>query len=263
MVERPPITIARRVLGAARTDSSPQTGSHEVVWWDPSKLKLGEEGDHGLRQEELLKDDGDTSAAAYHAWQEQRAQVIASASHPEFAVFLASQAPDAPTDPISVELLPTRLEAGPTGQRFGTLVHSVLRDVPLDAGPATIRQWAQLNGRILGAPAEEVEAACSRVEAALCHPLLDRSRAAERKHREYPVMLQVDGGRLMEGIIDLAFVENGAWVIVDFKDRRGYVGRSQSIQPPASVVRERSQSPDWLASTGVSARGVDFRSISV
>jgi ATP-dependent exoDNAse (exonuclease V) beta subunit len=52
---------------------------------------------------------------------------------------------------------------------------------------------------------------------ALRHPLLDRARAAERKHREYPVMLRVDCGRLMEGIIDLAFVEDGGWVIVDFK----------------------------------------------
>jgi ATP-dependent exoDNAse (exonuclease V) beta subunit len=197
---------------------SAQQGSHELVWWDPSKLKLGEEGDHGLRQEELLKDDGGTSAAAYHAWQEQRAQVIASASRPEFAVFLASQAPDAPPDPISVEVVGARhVSPGPTGRRFGTLVHAVLRDVPLDAGAATIRQWAQLNGRILGAPPEEIEAACCRVEAALADPLLDRARAAERRHREYPVMLRVDGGRLMEGIIDLAFVENGAWVIVDFK----------------------------------------------
>ena len=198
---------------------SAQQGSHELVWWDPSKLKLGEESDHGLRQEELLKDDGGTSAAAYHAWQEQRAQVIASASRPEFAVFLASQAPDAPPDPVVVDVVGARhaSPADPTGRRFGTLVHSVLRDVPLDASPATIRQWAQLNGRILGAPAEEVEAACSRVEAALADPLLDRARATERRHREYPVMLQVDGGRLMEGIIDLAFVENGAWVIVDFK----------------------------------------------
>jgi len=30
-------------------------------------------------------------------------------------------------------------------------------------------------------------------------------------------MLRVDGGRLMEGVIDLAFVEDNAWVIVDFK----------------------------------------------
>ena len=201
---------------------TPQQGSHEVVWWDPSKLKLGEESDHGLRQEELLKDDSGVSAAAYHAWQEQRAKIIESASRPEFAVFLASQATDAPPDPISVEVVGARhASPGPSGRRFGTLVHAVLRDVPLDASSATIRRWAQLNGRIVGAPPEEIEAACSRVEAALAHPLLDRARRAERKHREYPVMLRVttekDGGRLMEGIIDLAFVEDDVWVIVDFK----------------------------------------------
>jgi ATP-dependent exoDNAse (exonuclease V) beta subunit len=202
---------------------TPQYGSHEVVWWDPSKLKLGEESDHGLRQEELLKDDSGVSAAAYHAWQEHRARIIESASRPEFAVFLASQATDSPPDPVVVESVTTGLVVGPasrpvaTGKRFGTLVHAVLRDVPLDADRAIIRRWTQLNGRIVGAPAEEIEAACSRAEAALAHPLLDRARSAERKHREYPVMLQVEGGRLMEGIIDLAFVEDNTWVIVDFK----------------------------------------------
>ena len=196
----------------------PQQGSHEVVWWDPSKLKLGEEGEHGLQQEELLKDDGGASSAAYAAWREQRAAVIDSASRPEFAVFLASQAPDAPPDPVLVEDAGARqVSPGPTGRRFGSLVHAVLRDVPLDAGRATIRQWALLNARTLGAPPEEVEAAATRAEAALAHPLLARARTAKRKHREYPVMLRVDGERLMEGIIDLAFVENDAWVIVDFK----------------------------------------------
>jgi hypothetical protein len=205
---------------------TPQQGSHEVVWWDPSKLNLGEEGDHGLRQEELLKDDSGTSAAAYQAWQEQRAKIIGSGARPEFSVFLASQALDAPPDPVIVEVVAAGHETGPTGKRFGTLVHAVLRDVPLDAGPGTIRQWAQLNARIIGAPPEEAAAACARVDAALRHPLLDRARAAERKHREYPVMLRVDGGRLMEGVIDLAFVEDGGWVIVDFKTDADISGHS-------------------------------------
>lgn len=201
---------------------TPAQGSHQVVWWDPSKLKLGEESSHGLRQSDLLKDDGGASSTAYDAWREQRAKTISAGSHPEFSVFLASQAGDAPPDPVVVDLVGARhASPGATGRRFGSLVHSVLRDVPLDANPTTIRQWAQLNARILAAPPEEIEAACSRVEAALAHPLLNRARAAERKHREYPVMLRVtpenDDGRLMEGIIDLAFVENGAWVIVDFK----------------------------------------------
>jgi ATP-dependent exoDNAse (exonuclease V) beta subunit len=121
-------------------------------------------------------------------------------------------------------------EIGPTGKRFGTLVHAVLRDVPLDAGPGTTRQWAQLNARIVGATSEETEAACARVEAALQHPLLERARAAKRKHREYPVMLRADGGRLMEGVIDLAFVEDDGWVIVDFKTDADISGQRAQYQ---------------------------------
>jgi ATP-dependent exoDNAse (exonuclease V) beta subunit len=218
IVERP-MDYDREAEFSVRPGSIvPQQGSHQVVWWDPSKLQLGVEEDHGLRQENLLKDDGGESSAAYRAWQEEHEATIASASRPEFAVFLASQAPDAPPEPVIVEVLAPVLEPGRTsGRRFGTLVHAVLRDVPLDANGATILQWARLNARIVGAPAEEVEAACARVEAALAHPLLDRARRAERKHREYPVTLSVDAGRLMEGVIDLAFVEDGAWVVVDFK----------------------------------------------
>jgi ATP-dependent helicase/nuclease subunit A len=210
---------------------APQQGSHEVVWWDPSKLKLGEEGDHGLQQEELLKDDGGASSAAYQTWREQRAAIIDSGSRPEFTVFLASQASHAPPDPVMAEVVARHVSpSDPTGKRFGTLIHAVLRDVPLDAGRASIRQWAQLNGRIVGATSEEIEAACVRVEATLAHPLLDRARRAERKHREYPVMLHAGDGRLMEGVIDLAFVEDSAWVIVDFKTDADITGHRDAYQ---------------------------------
>ncbi len=37
----------------------PQVGSHSVVWWDPYKLHLGAEADYGMRQEDLLRDDGE------------------------------------------------------------------------------------------------------------------------------------------------------------------------------------------------------------
>jgi ATP-dependent helicase/nuclease subunit A len=210
---------------------TPQQGSHGVVWWDPSKLKLDEESDHGLRQAELLKDDGGASSSAYQAWRDERAETIAAASRPEFEVFLASQAADSPPDAAVVDI--GARHASPddvSGRRFGTLVHTVLRDVPLDADRATIRQWAQLNGRILGASEEEIEAACARVLAALAAPLLHRARAAQRKHREYPVMLRVDDQRLMEGVIDLAFVENNAWVIVDFKTDADIAGHSPQYQ---------------------------------
>jgi ATP-dependent helicase/nuclease subunit A len=209
---------------------APQQGSHDVVWWDPSTLNLGEEGDFGLQQEELLKEDGGASSIAYNAWTEQRAKVVEAAARPEFAVFLASQALDAPVDPANVELLAAGLKIGPAGRRFGTLVHAVLRDVPLDSDEPAIRKWTQLNARVLGASAEEIEAATERVGAALRHPLLDRARAAKRKHREYPVMLRAEGNQLMEGIIDLAFVEDATWIVVDFKTDADVHGHRDQYQ---------------------------------
>ncbi len=47
----------------------PEHGEHEVVWWDPSKLKLNVEGGLGFRQKEILAEDGGASLAAYREWQ--------------------------------------------------------------------------------------------------------------------------------------------------------------------------------------------------
>jgi ATP-dependent exoDNAse (exonuclease V) beta subunit len=209
----------------------PQQGSHQVVWWDPSTLNLGEEGDHGLRQEVLLKEDGGASSIAYNAWLQQRSKVVETAAKPEFDVFLASQAVDPPPDAVAVEVGARHASpTSPGGRRFGTLVHAVLRDVPLDADESAIRKWTEMNARILGAPTEEIEAAIGRVQTALKHPLLDRARAAKRKHREYPVMLRAESNRLMEGIIDLAFVEDDAWIVVDFKTDTDVSGNQQQYQ---------------------------------
>ena len=194
----------------------PQHGTHKVVWWDPSKLTLNVDGGLGLRQKEILAEDNGVSLAAYREWIERRAELIARASKPQFEVFLASQSAAPPDNAIEVTTESAAQSAArPSGRRFGALVHSILRDVALDA--VSIAKTVEMNARSLGAPRDESEAARAAVEAALAHPLLVRARSATRCHREYPVTLQLDGGRLLEGIIDLAFVEDGTWIIVDFK----------------------------------------------
>jgi ATP-dependent helicase/nuclease subunit A len=206
----------------------PEAGSHEVVWWDPSKLKLGEEQNQTLWQNRVLKqtleEDGGASLAAYRAWRENRERVLREGARPEVEVFLASQAAeDPPGEAAAVEFvavgLPTA-EAKPrtvVGRRFGALVHAVLRDVALDATREALRKTSELNARVLGAPAEEAEAAAEAVEGALAHSVFARARAAARRHREYPVTLRLEDGKMLEGVVDLAFVEDGAWVVVDFK----------------------------------------------
>ena len=76
---------------------------------------------------------------------------------------------------------------------------------------------AESHARLLGAPEEEVDAAAQRVAAALQHPLLSRARHASRSYRELPILIKDDIGGLLEAVIDLAFLEDSTWVILDFK----------------------------------------------
>ncbi len=195
----------------------PQTGTHHVVWWDPFKLRLGADADFGLHQEQMLKDDGGASTRAYQAWREQREAVIQSGATATFDVFLPSQTAGHPPKPVPVEFIPLASSPRPGGRRFGALVHAALRDVDLTGTPQAIQRAVSLNTRVLGATVEETTAAQVAIEAALKHPLLTRARQAVRCHREYPVTLPLDGTRVMEGVIDLAFVEDDVWIVVDFK----------------------------------------------
>jgi ATP-dependent helicase/nuclease subunit A len=197
----------------------PQSGEHEVVWWDPSKLTLNVEGGLGFRQKEILADDGGVSLAAYRDWQTARARVIEAGSRPESQVFVASLAAETPPgESIPIEIVTVARSARrAAGRRFGILVHNVMRDVPLDANRAAIQRLVDWNVRLLGSTEEEREAASAAVESALTYPLFGRARAAERCHREYPLVLKLEDGRVLEGVIDLAFAENNQWVIVDFK----------------------------------------------
>jgi ATP-dependent helicase/nuclease subunit A len=113
----------------------------------------------------------------------------------------------------------------PGGTRFGTLLHAILRDLDLRGTPEQIAALAQVHARLLNAPRDEADAAAAAVEAAWAHPLVERARAAERCHRELPVHLRLEDGRLLEGVIDLAFVEQGRWVVVDFKSDAASLAR--------------------------------------
>jgi ATP-dependent exoDNAse (exonuclease V) beta subunit len=196
----------------------PEQGEHEVVWWDPAKLALNVEGGLGFHQAKILAEDGGASLGDYRQWAAARADAIHAAAVPRRDVFIASQAADSPDAAVEIEIAESaRAPRTASGRRFGTLAHNILRDVALNADTASIRRLADWNARVLGASDDEREAAAQAVEAALAHPLLERARNAERCRREYPVIYSLGDGRMLEGILDLAFVEHGVWQIVDFK----------------------------------------------
>jgi len=96
-------------------------------------------------------------------------------------------------------------------------VHGLLRDASLTADLDALLALGSVHARVLGADRDEVQAAAQAVLAALAHPLLARARAAERVFREYPLMVRLDDVRMFEGVLDLAFLQDGEWHVVDFK----------------------------------------------
>ena len=199
----------------------PRAGSHEVVWWDPGALKLSTGPTFGLRQEDILTEGGgDDGLAPYEAWKFQLAERLARGARPQFDIVIPSEMGESPPDfqcPVEIDQSLAPAAERPGGRRFGAMLHQVLRDVELSGARAEVESLARVHGRVVGATTGEVQAAIDAVVAALGHPLIERAKTAERCHREYPIVLHLDGGRLVEGVIDLAFLDCGAWTVVDFK----------------------------------------------
>jgi ATP-dependent helicase/nuclease subunit A len=236
----------------------PEAGEHRVVWWDPSVLELNRQDEIGARLNKLLAADeeGKRSEAGirdHEDWQANRSRVREQAGTPSLRVVTATdhaatmphgsasthpperdQSRDeqlglfAPVPPPPREPEVTIASAGidfsrPHGKRFGMLVHAVLSVVDLNADAKGVQAVAELQGRLLGATADEIAAATDTVTRALAHPLMQRAAAAsigDRCRRESPIAMQLEDGTLVEGIVDLAFTDESdlkTWIVVDFK----------------------------------------------
>jgi ATP-dependent helicase/nuclease subunit A len=243
------------------------SSSHSVVWWDSRDLQLGAEAPLGIRKSELIVKDVlpkivADSLAVYQAWRQSRDGAVARAENPSVSAQTATawartpaNEPASGESAVDVVELP-RDEARPTGIRFGALVHAVLATVPLDADADVVQQLAASQGRALGASDEEIAAAATAVERVLAHPILRRAQSAslaQQCRREVPVTFRVDSGSLIEGLVDLAFKEEGRWTIVDFKtdeELRRAANYSQQVRLYKDAVQ---------ASTGEPAHAVLMR----
>jgi ATP-dependent helicase/nuclease subunit A len=126
---------------------------------------------------------------------------------------------------ISVISVPLRLRDPdrPSGPAFGTLVHAVLARAPFEASPAELHDIALLEARLLAMSEDDAASAAAIAGSVMKHELLGRARRADARgacRRETPVTLTLDDGTLVEGVVDLAFEENGAWTVVDYKTDR-------------------------------------------
>ena len=159
-------------------------------------------------------------------------------------MFLATDGLEAPPWVAEVDRV-VREGPRPRGARFGTLVHAILRDVDFAASPDTISRLALTHARLLNSPADEVDAATAAVTAALRHRLLKRARNAGRVYRELPLILKHDDSNVLEAVLDLAFVEDDAWTIIDFKT---------DAEDPTRAIKYRRQVGWYLYALEISQR---------
>jgi ATP-dependent exoDNAse (exonuclease V) beta subunit len=199
----------------------PEGCTHSVVWWDPALFNLEVTGNFGLRQEGILGDGPHAAAGRnlYQSWKTAHEKALAGGHIPTLTVFVATEGFEPPAgfaDRVQIERV-QRDGPRPKGPRFGSLVHLILKDADFSALPDAVLRLAQIHARLLNAPEEEVQAAAQAVTAALKHPLLERARQAKRCHRELPILLKDEHLGILDAVIDLAFVEDKTWTIVDFK----------------------------------------------
>jgi len=234
----------------------PECGDHQVVWWDPGILKLSVEQRLGLHDADILAEDQEgrakESIRRHEEWKSARNSRLEQGSQASLLVFIATDAPEPPagyTDRVQIIKVP-RSDSRPRGTRFGSLVHIVLRDASLTADKESLLQLAHTHGRLLAATDEEVYAASTAVFDALQHSMFVRVRKSARVHRELPVAIHTEAGSMFEGVIDLAFLESGKWIIADFKT---------DVDKPDRQVRYRRQVGWYVRAmeqiTGASAAG--------
>jgi ATP-dependent helicase/nuclease subunit A len=197
-------------------------GGHGVVWWDPNRLDVGERSRTGFWQSRVLTvtERSATSLADYRGWQDARTLALATGAAPSFVAktVTAVARESMVIAPIAVERTDAPREGRASGKRFGTLVHAALAEVELAGGGEAL---VRLHAKLLGATAEEEEAAITSVARALAHPVFERARNAAEVRRETPIAERRTDGSLLEGVIDLAFREGDRWVVVDYKTDEG------------------------------------------
>ena len=150
--------------------------------------------------------------------------------------------------------------SGEHGTEWGSVIHTLLEiaaRVP-EADLAVIARAACAEAGFQGDAAEE---AIRAVDAVRCSDLWKRAMAASRRLVEVPFgcMAPAEGGpaagpaTLVRGVVDLAFCEEGGWVIVDYKtDSAASERGDELVQHYRPQVTSYAKA--WAESTGEMVR---------
>jgi ATP-dependent helicase/nuclease subunit A len=201
-------------------DRLPQTSDADVKLVDFDTMEIPEGGKTRIDLRAIATAEGPDPTA--DRWNKDREALIARGATRPLRPLPAARAAQAEA-PLSV--------AQPTarGRDFGSLVHYILELIPFDQpdGAAAMADALAPKFRL---DQEAAPRAAQAVRGALALPVLERARRSPRVLREVRFWFP-DEDTLIEGIVDLAFEEDGGLVVVDYKTDG--VTAEQAIQQAA------------------------------
>ncbi len=207
VIPRPPADAALGDFWKELVERLPAKSDAEVRVVDAETVATPEPAGRGRELWALASAEGGDAVAA--RWHEERRLLLERAGErllPISATRLAARTAPPPVVAEGVK----------GGRDFGSLVHRLLELLPFDVAEPRARAMAEALAPWFGLDAAAAERAAVQVEQILRSSLLERARRASRVWRELPLWFP-DGGRLVEGVVDLVFEEDGQLVVVDYK----------------------------------------------
>ncbi len=142
-------------------------------------------------------------------WDDERRVLIDTAAQRPLAPISVSRYAERSAPPAAAP------RGRPGGRDFGSLVHRILEELPLDA-PGAALALAKVWAPVYGLDDAAAERAAGDVRRTLALTIMERARLSRQVWRELPLLLPEDG-ELIEGFADLVFEEQGGFIVVDYK----------------------------------------------
>ncbi len=199
----------------------PLKGDHRVLWWDPNVLQIDSTPDLGLREEEILIYDESGSAKGlqcYQSWKTHREKIVQAGSKESLSIIHPSEAqfPSPKQYNVKVRKIET-LCLSSLWKRFCVLVHTLLRVLPFLSSLYELNDLAYFHARVMRATERETKVSVRVVHQVLKNQLVKKAASADHCLREFPITHRLEGNKLIEGSIDLAFSDSESWTLIDFK----------------------------------------------
>jgi len=123
------------------------------------------------------------------------------------------------------------------GKDLGSFAH-LLMEKGWDWDAQTLKKAASFYAEKMGIPKEPADMAVGWVEKTLKDKLVKRAKDSKKVFRELPLTGKREDGTYLNAILDLAFLEDDQWVIVDYKSDSDEKERKEKYQKQLGIYGE-------------------------